>query len=43
MTTSPLLDTVDTPADLRALSPDALPTLAAELREFLVESVGRTG
>jgi 1-deoxy-D-xylulose-5-phosphate synthase len=43
MTTFPLLDTVDTPADLRALSPDALPTLAAELREFLVESVGRTG
>ncbi|MGK2952113.1 MAG: 1-deoxy-D-xylulose-5-phosphate synthase [Thiobacillus sp.] len=41
--TTPLLDTLDTPADLRALSPDQLPKLAAELREFLVNSVAQTG
>jgi 1-deoxy-D-xylulose-5-phosphate synthase len=41
--TTPLLDTLDTPADLRALSPDQLPKLAAELREFLVASVAQTG
>ena len=41
--TTPLLDTLDTPADLRALSPDVLPQLATELREFLVESVAHTG
>ncbi|MBW8458538.1 MAG: 1-deoxy-D-xylulose-5-phosphate synthase [Thiobacillus sp.] len=39
----PLLDTLDTPADLRALAPADLPQLAAELREFLMESVARTG
>ena len=42
MTTN-LLDTLQTPADLRALTPDELPHLAAELRAFLVESVSRTG
>ncbi|MBI1283924.1 MAG: 1-deoxy-D-xylulose-5-phosphate synthase [Thiobacillus sp.] len=41
--TTPLLDTILTPTDLRALSPDDLPKLAAELREFLVDSVSRTG
>ncbi|MDP1646056.1 MAG: 1-deoxy-D-xylulose-5-phosphate synthase [Thiobacillus sp.] len=41
--TTPLLDTLDTPADLRTLSPADLPQLAAELRKFLVESVSRTG
>jgi len=41
--TMPLLDTLDTPADLRAMAPADLPKLAAELREFLVESVARTG
>jgi 1-deoxy-D-xylulose-5-phosphate synthase len=41
--TMPLLDTLDTPADLRALAPADLPKLAAELRQFLVESVARTG
>ena len=40
---TPLLDTLDTPADLRALAPAELPQLAAELREFLVQSVSRTG
>ncbi len=40
---TPLLDTVNLPADLRALAPDQLPQLAAELRQFLLESVGKTG
>ncbi len=41
--TTPLLDTLHTPADLRALPPAELPKLAAELREFLVNSVAHTG
>jgi len=40
---TPLLDTLQSPDDLRALSPDELPQLAAELREFLVDSVAQTG
>ena len=39
----PLLDTIDTPADLRELTLDQLPELAKELRSFLIESVGKTG
>ncbi len=38
-----LLDTINTPADLRALDRGQLPQLAGELREFLVESVSKTG
>lgn len=38
-----LLDTVNTPDDLRALDRAQLPQLANELREFLVESVSKTG
>jgi 1-deoxy-D-xylulose-5-phosphate synthase len=38
-----LLDTVNTPVDLRALDRAQLPQLASELREFLVESVSKTG
>ena len=38
-----LLDTVNSPDELRALSPADLPKLANELREFLVNSVGQTG
>ncbi|MBD3811409.1 MAG: 1-deoxy-D-xylulose-5-phosphate synthase [Betaproteobacteria bacterium] len=38
-----LLDTVNSPDELRALSPGDLPKLANELREFLVNSVGQTG
>ena len=38
-----LLDTVNSPEDLRALSREQLPQLARELREFLVESVSKTG
>jgi len=41
--TTPLLDTIGSPADLRALSRDQLPQVADELRAFLVESVSRTG
>ena len=39
----PLLDTINSPADLRKLERDQLPQLAAEVREFLVESVSKTG
>ncbi|NDY91730.1 1-deoxy-D-xylulose-5-phosphate synthase [Ideonella livida] len=39
----PLLETIDSPADLRALSRPQLKTLAAELRDFLLQSVSRTG
>ena len=38
-----LLDTIRSPADLRALSADQLPELADELRTFLLTSVARTG
>jgi len=39
----PLLDQIETPADLRALPAEQLPQLAAELRGFLIESVSETG
>ncbi|HUW76870.1 MAG TPA: 1-deoxy-D-xylulose-5-phosphate synthase [Gallionella sp.] len=38
-----LLDTINSPDQLRALDRDQLPQLAGELREFLVESVSKTG
>jgi len=38
-----LLDTINSPDELRALDRDQLPQLAGELREFLVESVSKTG
>lgn len=40
---TPLLDSIDSPADLRALNEKQLPTLAEELRAFLLYSVGQTG
>ena len=40
---TPLLDTINSPDDLRRLERDQLPQLAAEVREFLVESVSKTG
>ena len=43
MTTTPLLDTIDYPQDLRRLREDQLPQLAAELRTFLLESISQTG
>jgi len=39
----PLLDTIDMPDDLRKLDRAKLPELAKELREFLIESVSKTG
>ena len=39
----PLLETIDTPADLKKLSRQQLPQLAGELRNFLLESVSKTG
>ena len=39
----PLLDTIGSPADVRALNARDLAPLAAELRRFLLESVSRTG
>jgi len=38
-----LLNTINSPDDLRKLTRDQLPQLANELREFLVESVSKTG
>ena len=40
---TPLLDTLDTPAQLRGLDESELRQLADELRHFLLWSVGRTG
>ena len=39
----PLLEKVDTPDDLRLLEERELPQLCAELRDFVVQSVSRTG
>jgi 1-deoxy-D-xylulose-5-phosphate synthase len=43
MTSYPLLDTISDPAQLRELDRKQLPQLAEELRDFLVESVSKTG
>ncbi len=40
---NPLLNTIETPADLRKLSAAKLPALAQELREFLIQSVSTRG
>ena len=40
---TPLLDKVDTPADIRSFSLSELETLSNELREFLLFSVGKSG
>ncbi|MGB3795877.1 MAG: 1-deoxy-D-xylulose-5-phosphate synthase [Alteraurantiacibacter sp.] len=40
---TPLLDTVDTPADLRKLKPEQLRQLADELRTEMIDAVGSTG
>jgi 1-deoxy-D-xylulose-5-phosphate synthase len=39
----PLLDSIDTPADLRRLPQPKLAQLASELREFLIQSVSTRG
>ncbi|WP_086479893.1 1-deoxy-D-xylulose-5-phosphate synthase [Oceanospirillum sanctuarii] len=41
--TTPLLDQIDLPEDLRKLDINQLPQLSNELREFLLYSVGQTG
>ncbi|HEY5762363.1 MAG TPA: 1-deoxy-D-xylulose-5-phosphate synthase, partial [Rhodocyclaceae bacterium] len=43
MQTTPLLDTVASPADLRKLDRDDLRQLCDELREYLIDTVSRTG
>ena len=40
---TPLLDTVDDPADIRRLARGELQQLATELRTFVLESVSATG
>src|SRR3954469_22761886 len=41
--TTPLLDRVHLPADLRALAPEQLPQLADELRQETIDAVAVTG
>jgi 1-deoxy-D-xylulose-5-phosphate synthase len=41
--TSSLLDRTTSPARLKELRPDQLPALAAEIREFMIDAVCRTG
>ena len=41
--TTPLLDTIDSPADLKPLNEKQLLTLADELREYLLYSAGQSG
>src|SRR5437868_692399 len=43
MTATPLLDTIDVPADLRRLRPDQLKQLADELRFETIDAVAVTG
>ncbi|POP54362.1 1-deoxy-D-xylulose-5-phosphate synthase [Zhongshania marina] len=40
---TPLLDTIDSPADLRRLEENQLSELAMQLREYLLYTVGQTG
>ncbi|OFE12673.1 1-deoxy-D-xylulose-5-phosphate synthase [Pseudohongiella acticola] len=40
---TPLLDQINTPADLKKMDPDLFVDLARELRQFLLFSVGQTG
>ncbi|KLE34255.1 1-deoxy-D-xylulose-5-phosphate synthase [Aurantiacibacter luteus] len=40
---TPLLDTVDTPTDLRRLKPEQLRQLSDELRSEMIDAVGSTG
>ena len=43
MVDTPLLDTVDDPADLRRLAPEVLRQLADELRAETIDAVSVTG
>jgi 1-deoxy-D-xylulose-5-phosphate synthase len=42
-TTFPILARIESPEDLRALDEEKLPELATELREFLLQSLSKTG
>ena len=39
----PILDKIDYPKDLKALNREELKSLASELRQFIIESVSKTG
>ncbi len=39
----PLLDQIDSPADLRQLKREELPLLAQSLRDFMLDSIAQTG
>jgi 1-deoxy-D-xylulose-5-phosphate synthase len=39
----PLLNSIGSPADLRALTPAKLKKLAAELRQYLIDTVAQMG
>lgn len=39
----PLLESINSPVDLRKLSPEKLPQLASEVRNFIIHSVASTG
>src|SRR5438445_1594214 len=43
LSSTPILDRIGSPADLRSLSDAELRALAEEIRQFLVASVSRTG
>jgi 1-deoxy-D-xylulose-5-phosphate synthase len=43
MSAFPLLETINSPAELRSLERKQLPQLATELRAFLIDSVSQTG
>src|ERR1700724_4083195 len=43
VSTTPILDRIGTPADLRSLSDAELRALAEEIRQFLVTTVSKTG
>ena len=42
-TSYPILDKIDLPSDLKKLDYDELSKLSNELRNFLIESVAKTG
>src|SRR5215467_360579 len=39
----PLLETIHSPADLKRLNPAQMDELAAEIREFLIQTLSKTG
>lgn len=43
MANTPILDQINSPEDLKRLSQALLPELCSEIREFLIESVSKTG